>query len=61
MEITVIVAIAKGNVIGHSAKNGMLWHLPNDLKFFKEATTGHHVLMGDKTHFSIPEKQTGKS
>jgi len=56
-EVVIIVAIGaigKGNVIG---KNGELpWHLPEDLKHFKELTTNHTVIMGRKTFESIPEK-----
>ena len=33
--------------------NTLLWHLPEDLKFFKETTTGHAVIMGRKTYESI--------
>lgn len=45
------MAIAEGNVIGNN--NALLWHLPADLKFFKETTSGHHILMGRKTYESI--------
>src|SRR5699024_10301829 len=34
-------------------KNEMPWHLPNDLRFFKEKTTGHTIVMGRKTFESI--------
>ncbi len=33
--------------------NTLPWHLPRDLKFFKEKTTGHHIIMGRKTYESI--------
>lgn len=46
-----IVAMDKNNVIGY--KNEMPWHLPRDLKFFKEKTTGHTIVMGRKTFESI--------
>jgi len=49
--ISFIVAMDKNNVIGH--KNKMPWHLPNDLRFFKEKTTGHTIAMGRKTFESI--------
>lgn len=51
MKISIIVAAAENNVIG--GENKLLWHLPADLKFFKETTSGHHILMGRKTYESI--------
>jgi dihydrofolate reductase len=36
--------------------NSLLWHLPDDLKRFKQLTTGHPVVMGRRTWESIPEK-----
>lgn len=49
--ITIIAAVAKNNVIG--AKNDLPWYLPEDLKHFKEITSGHTVIMGRKTYESI--------
>jgi dihydrofolate reductase len=54
MDISIIVAVAKNNAIGKN--NDLLWHLPADMKFFKEKTTGHCVLTGRKNYESIPEK-----
>jgi len=51
MKISIIVAVAKNNVIGN--KNKLLWHIPEDLKRFKSLTTGHHILMGQNTYESI--------
>jgi len=51
MNISIIVATAEDNVIG--AKNKLLWHISDDLKRFKKLTTGHHILMGQKTFESI--------
>lgn len=48
---TLIVAIGKNRGIGKA--NQLLWHLPKDLKHFKEITTGHPVIMGRKTFESI--------
>lgn len=45
------VAVAKNNVIGKS--NDLPWYLPEDLKRFKEITTGHVAVMGRKTYESI--------
>lgn len=49
--ITHIVAHDLNNAIG--GDNQLLWHLPEDLKRFKELTTGKTVIMGRKTHESI--------
>ena len=46
-----IVAIGKNNEIGKN--NKLLWHLPEDLKNFKEITTGKTIIMGRKTFESI--------
>ncbi len=54
MKISIIVAIAKNNAIGKD--NQLLWHLPADMKYFKEKTTGHCILTGRKNYDSIPEK-----
>ncbi len=45
--ISIIVAVAENNVIGKD--NSLIWHLPRDLKHFKETTTGHYVIQGRKT------------
>ena len=49
--ITIVVAMGLNNEIG--ANNQLLWHLPKDLKHFKEITTGHPIIMGRKTYESI--------
>jgi dihydrofolate reductase len=49
--ISIISAIGKNNEIGKN--NKLLWSLPADLKHFKEITTGHPVVMGQKTFQSI--------
>lgn len=49
--ISLIVAMDRNRLIG---KDGSLpWHIPEELKFFKETTTGHPIIMGRKTHESI--------
>ena len=53
--ISIIVALSATNR-GIGKKNGLLWHLPSDLKKFKELTTGHPVVMGRKTWESLPNK-----
>lgn len=49
--ISLLVAMDKNHVIGF--KNDMPWHLPEDLKYFKEKTTGQTIIMGRKTFDSI--------
>ena len=51
MHLSLIAAVADNGVIG--GKNKLLWHLPDDLKHFKELTKGHPVIMGRKTYESI--------
>lgn len=51
MIISHIVAAGEENEIGKS--NQLLWHLPNDLKFFKNTTWGMPIIMGRKTYESI--------
>ncbi len=49
--ITLVVAMGMNREIG--VNNQLPWHLPKDLKHFKELTTGHPVVMGRKTYESI--------
>jgi dihydrofolate reductase len=51
MNYTIIVAVAENQAIGLDGK--LAWHLPNDLRFFKEKTRGFPVVMGRKTFESI--------
>ena len=51
MKITIVAAIASNNVIGQ--KNSLPWDIPEDLKRFKQLTSGHTILMGRKTFDSI--------
>lgn len=50
-KLAIIVAISENNAIGKN--NQLLWHLPADLKHFKEITTGNTIIMGRKTFDSI--------
>ena len=54
MKVSLIVAAAENGVIGKD--NDLIWHLPKDMRFFKETTLGHHVIMGRKNFESIPHK-----
>ena len=49
--ISIIVAVAQNGTIGD--KNSLLWHISEDLKFFKRTTSGHPVIMGRKTYDSL--------
>ncbi len=49
-----IVARAENGAIGKN--NEMIWHLPDDLKYFKDQTRHHHILMGRKNFDSLGEK-----
>jgi dihydrofolate reductase len=51
MIISIMVAIAEDGAIGKN--NQLLWHLPADLKHFKQTTSGHTVIMGRKTYDSV--------
>lgn len=51
MEKVIIVAIADNNAIGKD--NSLLWHISEDLKFFRKTTSGFPVIMGRKTFESI--------
>ena len=50
--LNLMVAVAENNVIGKD--NKLIWHIPNDLKYFKSVTSGHKILMGRKTFQSLP-------
>ncbi len=50
--ISIIVAIASNYAIGKD--NDLLWHISDDLKRFKRITSGHPVVMGKNTFFSLP-------
>lgn len=53
IEIGLIVALDENNGIGR--EGDLLCHLPNDLKHFKEVTSGHTVIMGRRTYESLPK------
>ena len=55
---SIIVAHSKNNVIGKD--NKLLWHIPNDLKRFKELTMGKSMVMGRKTFESLPGVLPGR-
>lgn len=58
-QIILIACVAANGVIGRTGANGvgtMPWHLPEDLKRFRELTNGHVVVMGRRTWESLPEQ-----
>jgi len=56
--ISIIAAIGKNNELGKD--NKLLWQIPEDMKRFKELTTGHPVIMGQKTYQSIGKPLPGR-
>ena len=51
--ISIIAAIGKNNELGKG--NTLLWHMPADMKYFRDTTRGHAVIMGRKTFESLKE------
>ena len=58
MILSLVVATDENNVIGKD--NKLPWHLPNDLKYFKNLTWGMPILMGRKTFESIGKPLPGR-
>lgn len=54
MSVALIAAIGQNRELGKN--NELLWHLAEDMQFFKETTTRHYVIMGRKSFESIPPK-----
>lgn len=54
MKIVAILAMDESRLIGKS--NALPWNIPEDMKRFREFTTGGIVVMGRNTYFSLPEK-----
>ena len=50
--ISIIACVGKNLELGK--KNDLIWHLPNDLKYFKNVTSGKTVIMGRRTFESLP-------
>ncbi len=59
MKMYIIAAIANNNVIG--SENRLIWHLPADLKRFRELTMGHTLIMGRNTFESIGKPLKGRN
>lgn len=58
MNINLIAAIGKNNELGKN--NDLIWKLKGDMKFFKETTMGHPIVMGRKTFESLPNVLPGR-
>ena len=56
--VSIIVAIAQNGTIGD--KNALLWHIKEDMRFFRTTTSGHPVIMGRKTFESLGSKPLPK-
>jgi len=56
--VSLIVATGEDGAIGKN--NGMLWHLPDDFRFFKQTTMGHPLIMGRKTFESLKGPLPGR-
>ena len=56
--VSIIVAIAQNGTIGD--KNSLLWHIKEDMRFFRTTTSGHAVIMGRKTFESLGSKPLPK-
>ena len=54
MKISLIAALTRNRVIGKN--NDLPWKLPDDMKYFKETTKGHLVIMGRRNFDSLPPK-----
>lgn len=56
--ISIIAAIDENNALGKD--NKLLWHIPEDLKRFKDLTSGHPIIMGRRTFESIGKVLSGR-
>lgn len=59
VSIKIIAAIGKNNELG--INNELIWHLKEDLKFFKEETMNHKIIMGYNTFLSLPKLLPGRT
>ena len=58
MSYTIIAAIGKNRELGKD--NDLIWRLKADMKFFRETTMGHPIVMGRKTFESLPKVLPGR-
>ncbi len=57
-KLIIIAAVGKNLELGR--KNDLIWHIKGDMKFFKEHTMGHPILMGKNTFVSLPKMLPGR-
>ena len=58
MSVSMIAAVGKNLELGQN--NDLIWHFKEDMKFFKDTTMGHTVVMGRKTFESLPKALPGR-
>lgn len=56
--VSIIASVGENFELGKN--NDLIWHLPNDLNFFKNITMGKDIVMGSKTFYSLPRKLSGR-
>ena len=56
--ISMIASVGRNMELGKN--NNLIWHFKDDMKFFKETTMGHKVIMGRKTYESLPGSLPGR-
>lgn len=56
--ISMIASVGKRGELGKN--NELIWHIPEDMKFFKNTTMGHTVIMGKNTYLSLPGNLPGR-
>lgn len=59
MKINIIASVGRNLEIGKN--NKLIWHISEDLKYFKEKTMGKTIVMGEKTYFSIGHALSGRN
>ncbi|MCB1197788.1 MAG: dihydrofolate reductase [Deltaproteobacteria bacterium] len=59
MITSMIAAMGKNRVIGKN--NQLMWHLPEEMQYFKDTTLGHHIIMGRKTFDAHPKALPGRT
>ena len=59
MSVSIVAAVARNGVIG--AGGGLPWHLPDELRLFKETTMGHVLVMGRRTYESVGRPLPGRT
>ena len=59
MGVSIVAAVARNGVIG--AGGGLPWHLPDELRLFKETTMGHVLVMGRRTYESVGRPLPGRT